>query len=718
MRSGNSSSPGWGGRIGILLFGLVFALGGCFLGYSIGRDALAGLEARSWRPTQATVLTCEVVPGKGSEAKHHLAIRYEYRWNSQTISSEQFERKPTTDEDISKIERLAAEYPAGKQVTCYVNPDKPTEAVIRRGSYFRLLGTLFAVPFIGIGLVCVYAGLHRPKAAASKPVSSISSQASNANQAGCLVIFFGIFALFGVGFFYGFFIRPVWKIYAARNWTEIPCVVESSEVRRHSSDKGSTYSVDILFRYEVNGHEFRANRYSFVTGSSSGRAGKLAIVRQYPPGRKTTCFVNPTDPTEAVLERRFTNDMWLGLIPLVFLAIGIGGMVFAIRKSRSKTGSTMTRIAGRTASANEQFASPIAGERVLKARYGPRLRLVGGIVFAVIWNGIVSVFGWHVFEGFRRHRPEWFLAIFLIPFVLIGLGVIAYVVYAFLGLFNPRPKLRLRPAAIRLGENLACDWTINGAVSRIRRLTIEIEGVEEARYRRGTSTYTDKSVFVRLPVVDNDRHREFASGGVTAMLPTQYVPSFKAPNNRIYWQLKLHGEIARWPDISEEYEIEVLPPSNPQSPGSSAPVAPLKSVNELPAGGRLILSIAGDEGGSIKPGGRLTGNAEWSINQQPKSVRANLLWFTRGKGTTDAAIVETVELPVAAAGEASFGFDLPMHPLSFDGVLVSLCWAVELIVAPGDESVRVEFNLGQGSEPIRLVAVADSPIKKLFQARS
>lgn len=218
--------------------------------------------------------------------------------------------------------------------------------------------------------------------------------------------------------------------------------------------------------------------------------------------------------------------------------------------------------------------------------------------------------------------------------------------------------------------------------------------------------------------MDNDRHREFASGGVTAMLPTQYVPSFKAPNNRIYWQLKLHGEIARWPDISEEYEIEVLPPSTPQSPGKSAPAAPLKNVNELPAGGRLSLSIAVAEGGSIKPGGRLTGDAEWSVNQQPKSVRANLLWFTRGKGTADAVIVETAELPIAAAGEASFGFNLPTHPLSFDGILVSLCWAVELVVVPADESVRVEFNLCLGEQPVRLEAVGDSRINKMFQSRS
>lgn len=44
------------------------------------------------------MLTCEVVPGKGSDAKHQLAIRYEYRWNGKSISSEHFDRKPKTIE--------------------------------------------------------------------------------------------------------------------------------------------------------------------------------------------------------------------------------------------------------------------------------------------------------------------------------------------------------------------------------------------------------------------------------------------------------------------------------------------------------------------------------------------------------------------------------------------------------------------------------------------
>jgi hypothetical protein len=95
----------------------------------------------------------------------------------------------------------------------------------------------------------------------------------------------------------------------------------------NDSDDGTTYSVDILYRYEVNGREYRSNRYSFMGGSSSGYDGKAEVVRQYPPGQRATCYVNPGNPTDAVLVRGFTPLMWFGLLPLAFLLAGGFGLV-------------------------------------------------------------------------------------------------------------------------------------------------------------------------------------------------------------------------------------------------------------------------------------------------------------------------------------------------------------------------------------------------------
>ncbi len=56
------------------------------------------------------------------------------------------------------------------------------------------------------------------------------------------------------------------------------------------------------------------------------------------------------------------------------------------------------------------------------------------IFFAVFWNGIVGIFVTQVISGFfSADGPDWGLALFLIPFVLLGLGVIATVIYMLFG---------------------------------------------------------------------------------------------------------------------------------------------------------------------------------------------------------------------------------------------------------------------------------------------
>ena len=48
--------------------------------------------------------------------------------------------------------------------------------------------------------------------------------------------------------------------------------------------------------------------------SSSGYEGKRRIVESLRPGTQTTCYVNPDDPTDAVLRR---NSLWHAFIILM-----------------------------------------------------------------------------------------------------------------------------------------------------------------------------------------------------------------------------------------------------------------------------------------------------------------------------------------------------------------------------------------------------------------
>ena len=103
------------------------------------------------------------------------------------------------------------------------------------------------------------------------------------------------------------------------------------------------------------------------------------------------------------------------------------------------------------------------------------------------------------------------------------------------------------------------------------------------------------------------------------------------------------------------------------------------------------------------PGDEIVAAACWKLDQPPKSAEARLFWFTRGKGTQDVNIVETVRFDNPQIEESKPArFRLPEAPYSFSGKLVSLIWALELVAEPGNESARVELTVSPTGQEILL----------------
>ena len=98
-----------------------------------------------------------------------------------------------------------------------------------------------------------------------------------------------------------------------------------------------------------------------------------------------------------------------------------------------------------------------------------------------------------------------------------------------------------------------------GRVERINELTIKLTGREEARYRRGTKTYTDKNTFCELEVMSTRDGEQMGFGQAMLTVPGDTMHSFRADNNKIIWTVTVHGDIPKWPDVKEEFEITVVP---------------------------------------------------------------------------------------------------------------------------------------------------------------
>ena len=378
------------------------------------------------------------------------------------------------------------------------------------------------------------------------------------------MLFFAGFVIVGGILSYVFMVRPLSGLLSARQWPTVTCTVISSEVKSHSGDDGRTYSVNILYSYVFDDREYQANRYDFMGGSSSGLAGKQAIVARYSAGSKAVCHVNPKDPTQAVLERGFTPMMWVGLLPLLFFFAGLVGMCSVLRTRRAQSLSVGLQNEGFSlqdswnagAAASDTVTS---GTLILKPQASPLAKVLVTIGIALFWNGIVSVFLFQVFKSWRSGHFEWFLALFLTPFVLIGLGFFVAIAYFFLALFNPRPRLMITPGVPRLGDSLRVEWEVAGRVEVLRNLRLRLEGREEATYTRGTTTSTDRSVFANLEISTETAPQEMRSGGRALTIPRGLMHSFSAKHNKIVWSIHIAGEIDRWPDLTEEFPLTVLP---------------------------------------------------------------------------------------------------------------------------------------------------------------
>jgi len=411
---------------------------------------------------------------------------------------------------------------------------------------------------------------------------SISQRSTKSWSPGCTAGFFSVFLLAGLGFMMIFAI-PAWRSVAALSWTEHDCEVLSSYVRSHSGDS-TTYSIEVSYQYEVGGIKYVSDRYGFVGGSSSGQSSKQKVVDRMPDGAIISCYVDPEDPEEAVIHRGWSWVYLFSLLPLVFIAIGGAGVLWSLTSLRRKAnqGSDASALGSGefrneedwqpdpAGEPSEAFGTPGLGTSILAARAGgpveleekmsPLGKLVLLIFIAAFWNGIVSVFVWQLWDGWRSGGGvDGCLAVFLIPFVLVGLGLIVGVPYQLLALANPRPILRVSRGAVPLGGSEQLEWWFKGSAGRLRDLRIWLEGVEHATYRRGTDTHTDTEIFEVVEIIRVQEGMPLDNGSSTIRVPLDTMHSFEASRNKIVWTLKLHASIARWPDVMTEFPFVVEP---------------------------------------------------------------------------------------------------------------------------------------------------------------
>ncbi len=561
----------------IVLLGLFTAVG--LMGaVAVAIDWVQGLDTWFWEESTCTIESSEAVerPDYG-DSEFQVSYRYFHRGEQQL--GDGYRHGYAGSELASEAEILVSRYAVGSRSQCWVDPDEPGESYLRRADLWQGFWILVPLAFVAVGGGALWL-LHGPRTRSDVEEEPgdrgpVRERAVSGVKIAALIFLPGVFFLFGAGVLIPFFVRPALQVVEARFWTEVPCEILSSEVRSHPGDDGATYSIDALFRYELGGREYRANRYQFIGGSSGAYDGKARIVEALPAGATTVCYVNPEDPFDAVIERGFTGDYLFGLVPLLFALIGMGGLAFGIKVLRGARQDAAIAswpdlaVSGEAAaggayggfgwaSGGSAIETP-AGSIVLEPSIGPMGRLGCATVGALFWNGFISIFVWQVVKSWRAGNPEWFVIIILAPFVLIGLLLLVSVPYSILALVNPRPRVQLSPGALKAGESAQIEWAFRGFGGRIRHLRIWLEATETTTRETGSSLSIESRALdtPTIPVLDRGPDQPLADGAASFEVPAD-TPLSSDGDVAIRWKLMLHGEIAFWPDVNETFEVRVI----------------------------------------------------------------------------------------------------------------------------------------------------------------
>lgn len=408
----------------------------------------------------------------------------------------------------------------------------------------------------------------------------ISNAHSNQGARGCLRVGTFLFGLFflaaGLFAFWLIVINPLMRWNRAKSWSQADCKILSSKIQKRRDDDGIRYKAKIEYQYQVGRTKHQGDQIDFMGFSDSQKVARK-FIKRWPAGSESICYFDPDNHADAVLIRSSPLSFWM-LFPLPFIAIGSVVIYLAVA-GRVNLNRRSPALSGSIAASYHEFGFDSANNADNNAdndadndadnedkkwsepqRLAPKISKIQKLIFvgliAVFWNGMVGGFFPLMIIGLGVFA----LPVF-VPFVLAGLGLIAYFFHTLLSLFNPKVEIAMSSGAVALGDSVDIAWKLTGKVNRIKKLKISIVGTESATYVRGTDTRTDAEEFSRLEVVSTDSSEKMEFGQQTITIPFDSMHTFKANNNEVAWSIEVDGDIPMWPDVSESFSFRVKPVS-------------------------------------------------------------------------------------------------------------------------------------------------------------
>jgi Protein of unknown function (DUF3592) len=298
-------------RIGHLLFGGIFFSMGMLFAVLFLYAIVESVRLRLQPPLEFAVVRTEILPAELGRGGFNLVIHFQEPRRSETPWVE------LHDVDYRDLFLVQRTLPPG---TTVVGRRWPTNSPARLDLCENGWRSLLALPvlvvplmFVGIGawfLWSATAGREpMPKRSQEPPPWAFF-------VFGTIPVLVGTVAVMALG------VIPMRNFVRSRDWVPTPATIEMSRVIVSQSQKGGrSYHPEVLYRYPW---KLELHRSSRIGGwEMRSESGTQKFVANHPVGFTTTCFVNPKDPTEAMLDRSLSWWMLLSLPFCAFPSFGV-----------------------------------------------------------------------------------------------------------------------------------------------------------------------------------------------------------------------------------------------------------------------------------------------------------------------------------------------------------------------------------------------------------
>lgn len=346
----------------------------------------------------------------------------------------------------------------------------------------------------------------------------------------------------------------------------------------------TTWQPCLRVRYRAEDHDLeRWSRPARAT-LTSDRDEALRRLAAWQLGDTVTGWYDPDEPGTVVLERGFNWWMWLLtlLLPGALVAFGGSGLARAIHRwgrseERCAVPTRLTGILDPLAAAQRQSRDhpgiPPCDDMTnspgtvlsyrLPIESPESWSLLGLGLFALLWNTVLVLLAIGAGVDLLGGRADWWMLSLLVPFAAVGVAAIVTFSRALL-LATAAGTTQLEISAQPLRPGGSYDVLVaQGGTGDLESLTMTLELEEQATFRQGTDTRTERLTLWSQPIrswtgLTLAPGTRFEGRAVFA-IPSAAMHSFTSEHNAVRWSIVVRGTPARWPAFTRTFPLVVVP---------------------------------------------------------------------------------------------------------------------------------------------------------------